>query len=295
MLIRCPSGSASVRRVASRSAFARRGRLKAGFGSWLVVGVSLILLLWSQARAVEAAKSAAQLPGSADLRPAFKRWDLPIRSQGSRGTCSVFTMTGAIEYALASQRQTGSELSVEFLNWAANVVVTNVSDGGFFADLWTGFERHGICAETQWPYRPVFDARFCPDERVLELARETVKARLRLEWIKPWNAANGLTEAQFQAIQRTLACGWPVCGGLRWPKQAVWKQAVLQMAPAAEVFDGHSVLLVGFKDDPAQPGGGAFLIRNSGAGPADGALSYEYVRVYLNDAAWIEPAAGKEP
>jgi C1A family cysteine protease len=65
------------------------------------------------------------------------------------------------------------------------------------------------------------------------------------------------------------------------------------MAPAQEVFDGHSVLLVGFKDDPAQPGGGVFLVRNSGGGVHDGAMLYGYVRDYMNDAAWIEPAPGK--
>jgi hypothetical protein len=203
-------------------------------------------------------------------------------------------MTGAIEYALASQHRAGTVLSVEFLNWASNEARTNTRDGGFFAELWAGFERHGICAETNLPYQKNFDAGFRPDERVLALAQEAVKAQLRLEWIKPWNVTTGLTEAQLQAIKRTLTRGWPVCGGLRWPKHASWKQNVLQMVPPAEVFDGHSVLLVGFKDDPAQPGGGVLLIRNSGAGPSDGALPYDYVRAYLNDAAWIEPAAGKE-
>ena len=240
---------------------------------------------------IPAVGTATNLPASVDLRPAFKKWGLPIRSQGGRGTCSVFTMTGAMEYALASQHQAGTVLSVEFLNWAANEARPNSRDGGFFSELWAGFEREGICAETNWPYQARFDAGLRPDERVLALAQEAVKARLRLEWIKPWNVATGLTEAQFQAIKRTLARGWPVCGGLRWPKHAAWKLDVLQMVPPADVFDGHSVLLVGFKDDPAQPGGGVFLIRNSGGGPADAALPYDYARAYLNDAAWIEAAA----
>jgi C1A family cysteine protease len=60
------------------------------------------------------------------------------------------------------------------------------------------------------------------------------------------------------------------------------------MAPPEGVFDGHSVLLVGYADDPQQPGGGIVLIRNSGGGVHDGALTYEYVSAYMNDAAWIE-------
>lgn len=261
----------------------------------LILGVSLILMFSPRVRGADTGETATNLPASVDLRPAFKQWGLPVRSQGSRGTCSVFTMTGALEFALARQHHAGTVLSVEFLNWAANATRTQTRDGGFFSELWAGFERHGICAETNWPYQPNFDAGFRPNEQVQALAHAAAKAQLRLEWIKPWNVTTGLTDEQFQAIKRTLARGWPVCGGLRWPKHAAWKENVLQMVPAAEVFDGHSVLLVGFKDDPAQPGGGILLIRNSGGGPADGALPYDYARAYLNDAAWIEPATEKKP
>jgi len=80
---------------------------------------------------------------------------------------------------------------------------------------------------------------------------------------------------------------WPVCGGFLWPKQAAWVDGVLQMAARENVRDGHSVLLVGFRDDPAQPGGGVFLVRNTSHGPRDAAMSYEYVRAYMNDAAWV--------
>jgi hypothetical protein len=31
-----------------------------------------------------------------------------------------------------------------------------------------------------------------------------------------------------------------------------------------------------------------FLIRNSGGGAHDGAMSFEYVRAYMNDALWID-------
>ena len=75
---------------------------------------------------------------------------------------------------------------------------------------------------------------------------------------------------------------------VRWPKQARWEQNVLQMCPPDAVFDGHSVLLVGYREDEKQPGGGVFLIRNSGGDRRDGLLSYAYVRAYMNDAAWID-------
>lgn len=260
---------------------------------------ALVSALWlPAARGVEVAtaevaSARTNLAAVVDLRPAFQKWGLPLRSQGHRGTCSVFAMTGALEYALASRQQTGTVLSVEFLNWASNQATTNANDGGFFSDLWTGFQVYGICSESSLPYRPDYDANLHPEASALRQARTVAEANLRLHWIKPWNVATGLTEPQFLAIQGTLSRGWPVCGGLRWPQRELWRQGGLQMVPASEVFDGHSVLLVGFKDDPAEPGGGVFLIRNSGGGIQDGALPYEYVRAYMNDAAWVEPAVQK--
>jgi len=62
------------------------------------------------------------------------------------------------------------------------------------------------------------------------------------------------------------------------------------MCPPEDVFDGHSIILSGYKDDPNQPGGGVFIIRNSGGDSRDGFMSYEYVKAYMNDAVWFGPA-----
>ncbi len=236
------------------------------------------------------AAETTELPAGIDLRPGFQQWNLPLRSQGHRGTCSVFAMTGAIEYALASHQQAGTVLSVEFLNWASNQAASNTADGGFFADLWKGYERFGICPETNCVYRSDYESNLQPDAAAMSAASVVAQAALQLHWIKRWNVTTGLTEKQFLELKRTLLQRWPVCGGFRWPKHVEWQRHVLQMAAAADVFDGHSVLLVGFHDDPAQPGGGVFLIRNSGGGTPEQAMPYEYVRTYMNDAAWVAPA-----
>ena len=67
------------------------------------------------------------------------------------------------------------------------------------------------------------------------------------------------------------------------------------MCPRDAVCDGHSVLLVGYRDDRTQPGGGVFLIRNSGGPSRDGMLSYEYVKAYMNDAIWIDDGHRSTP
>jgi len=260
---------------------------------FLLTLLSLVLL--PVAQAAEPGEIVTNLPAAVDLRPMFQKWGLPLRSQGGRGTCSVFALTGALEYALASRQQTGTVMSVEFLNWASNQATSNSADGGFFSDLWAGYEHYGICPESDLPYSKIFNPNLHPDKAALQQAKETAGANLQLHWIKPWNVNTGLTEEQFLQIKRTLSRGWPVCGGFRWPKHEAWQNEILQMVPASEVFDGHSVLLVGFKEDASQPGGGVFLIRNSGGGAHDGALPYDYVRAYMNDGAWIQPASEIKP
>lgn len=231
----------------------------------------------------------AQLPATVDLNPEFERLGLIQRHQGSRPTCSVFTMTGALEFALARRQTNTTRLSPEFLNWASNKACNDGADGGFFSDLWKGFEAYGICAETNLPYQPTFNADLTPGNPALSQARTRIGEGLQLRWIKEWNVNTGLTDEHLAAIKKTLASGTPVCGGFRWPVKEEWVEGVLQMRPPEGVVDGHSVLLAGYRDDPSQPGGGVFLIRNSGRG-SSGSMPYAYAKAYMNDAVWIEAA-----
>ncbi|TWT84383.1 hypothetical protein CA13_58610 [Planctomycetes bacterium CA13] len=199
----------------------------------------------------------------------------------------MFTVTHAIEYAIGKQQGTDGRLSIEFLNWASNRAIQDKRDGGFFSDLWKGFEQYGICNEAEMPYKTDFDPKSQPSQAALDNARRLGETGLQLHWIKPWDPNRGLNDEQFADVKETLRKQWPVCGGFLWPRKQEWDGAVLRMASRDEVFDGHSVLLVGFREDPSQRGGGVFLIKNSSNGTQNGALSYEYVRNYMNDAAWI--------
>jgi hypothetical protein len=223
-----------------------------------------------------------------DLRATFEKWGLGCRLQGTRGTCSVFAVAGALEYALANKTGQSRRLSVEYLNWASNQATGKMRDGGFFSDLWRGFETWGICPEDDMPYRNAFDPKLAPSDEAKEHAGRLREAGLRLHWIKPWNVNTGLTEAQSVEIKQVLRRGWPVCGGLRWPMNVRWKDDVLQMAPPDGVVDGHSVLIVGHRDDPEQPGGGVFVFRNSSNNGREGLMTYEYAGAYMNDAVWID-------
>jgi len=227
--------------------------------------------------------------GSVDLRPAFETWQLERRVQGGRNTCSVFAVTGALEYALAKRTGKPVRLSVEFLNWASNKALGETDDGSFFSDLWRGFEIYGACPEQDMPYQDKFDPNVTPSEEAKDHARQLHEFGFRLHRIKPWNPNTGLTDEHLAAIKRTLDRQWPVCGGLRWPKKPVrWTNDILETPPPEGVFDGHSVLIVGYRDDPTQPGGGLLIFRNSNNEGRDGYMTYEYARAYMNDAVWID-------
>ena len=232
---------------------------------------------------------------SVDLRPAFREMGLGPRRQGNRPTCSVFTVAGALEYAVAKGQGHSPRLSVEFLNWASNKACGDTEDGGFFSDLWKGFAAYGICAEEQMPYEPKFDSSRLPSAGALADAKTRLALGLRLHWIKQWNVNTGLTDPEFDSVKRTLAQGWPVCGGFRWPKQEQWTEDVLQMCPSNAVRDGHSVLLAGYRDDAAQPGGGVFIFQNTSRDRVDGFMPYAYARLYMNDAVWVDFDARASP
>jgi len=273
-----------------RRSFAR-GRLLLLAG--LVVAVALPL------GSLAAEKSSSQekvvAANSVDLRPEFKRLGLDVRSQGDRNTCSVFTMAGALEFALAKRGKT-EPLSVEFLNWASNDAARRTEDGSYFSDLWKGFRAYGACVEADMPYQSEYNVSLRPSADARARAESLRDAGLHMHWIKRWNPSFGASSQQLKQIKRVLREGWPVCGGFLWPKkgQQQWTEGVLNVRPRHQMRDGHSVLLVGYRDDPSQPGGGMFLINNSDKGPANEALSYEYIRAYMNDAVWVNYTPDKK-
>lgn len=224
-----------------------------------------------------------------DLRPAFEKWGLGPRVQGKRPTCSVFAVAGALEYALAGKQGRGTPLSVDYLNWASNQAVGEKNDGSFFSDLWRGFTIYGVCPEGDMPYQNEFDPNRTPSEEAKDHARQIHEIGLRRHWIKPWNPNTGLTEKHLAKIKQVLGRQWPVCGGFRWPKKPFeWKNDVLPTPPPEGVFDGHSLLLVGYRDDPKQAGGGMFVFRNSNNNGREGYMTYAYARAYMNDAVWFD-------
>jgi hypothetical protein len=227
------------------------------------------------------------LPGEVDLRESFSSLGLSPKVQGKRGTCSVFAIAGVVEYELCRTSGKSVRLSEEFLNWAKCEVCESKKDGGRFDLLTVGLQVHGICRQDLMPYHKVWDPEVVPAGDALKDAKARTDVTAR--WIKQYNPTTPLTDGQMHAIKASLAEGHPVAAGLRWPRKLrIGKGAVVDHRRGDEIFDGHSIIFMGYTDDPEQPGGGLVLFRNAWgerwADKGHAYLTYAYVREFTNDA-----------
>ena len=226
------------------------------------------------------------------LRPLFEKHGITLKNQANRPTCSIFTIVGLIEFERANVLGEKIPLSVDYLNWAANKVEGVDADGSFFHFAIDGMARYGICADDYMPYAVRYSTKFEPSEA----AKAEAKTRTigKQVWIKAWDPANGITKEQLKEVQKQLDNEHPVAIGFQWPKEKVEKdkkyldKGELAILEREDVFDGHSILIVGYQTDANTPGGGYLIFKNSyGESFGDGGygrIPYEYAFRYANDA-----------
>lgn len=105
------------------------------------------------------------------------------------------------------------------------------------------------------PFAPKFDPSVEPSPAAIRDAARLRESRLRWQYI--YGRSDGEVIRKAKGV---LAKGWPIMAGSH-----------------------HSVLLVGYVDNPGNPGGGHFITMDSGADHgkgAYGAVSYSMIRDY---------------
>jgi len=226
-----------------------------------------------------------------DLRPSIHSMGIAIRNQGDRGTCSVFAMTFLLEYAYGKHfGYKTPDFSEEYLNDVKNLATGDDWDGGFFTDIDKGYQAYGIVDASLDPYRSTFNPKETVPKGLLSRG-EGIRPRLKVHFIKDWDAKTGLLPRQLQGILAQLRRGIPVASGLRWPNtfktRIIAGIPVMTVPPPNDVFDGHSIDFVGFKEDRRFPGGGYLIFRNSwGTGFQEdgyGYMPFAYAMRYAND------------
>lgn len=214
--------------------------------------------------------STENLPTKVDLRPEFERYGLTQRSQGRRGTCSVFATVEAIEYELAKQTGKGERLSVEFANWAANEATGRRDDGDFFHNIHSGIDKHGVCPEEAMPYARRFRPDVAPSEDAKQKAQQfRDRVKIEFHWIRKWSKTPGMTDEDVQQIKAALAAGHCVSAG-----------------------SYHSVLFVGYEEDASLPGGGRFFIADSNRRETE--INFEAAKQRFTDLFWVSASVAAE-
>lgn len=235
--------------------------------------------------------SAATKP-DADLRPKIKEHALQVKDQGNRNTCSVFAVNFCHEFLWATQKNfgMGADFSEEYLNYVKNVACNIKKDGGFFSQIDKGYQTWGVYMTGLVPYKSSYDSNYKVPQAYMDVAKKWDRAKA--DFIKEWNPNMGANSAQIAKACSYLDQGIPVAGGFLWPNSLQFEKKAgldLMKVPTskAQVFDGHSVALVGYKKSTLFPGGGYFVIRNSWGknwGEEGYALMpFDYVAKYAND------------
>lgn len=196
----------------------------------------------------------------------------PAKQQGSRNTCVAFTMVAM--YRIITQ--SSEDLSEQFLYWACKQRDTRASPPGMPPPLLKdgrgtlpqfavqALIEDGVCLEAEWPYKYVKLEEDVDNGRPSEAVRQLARKR-RITSGGPL-AGNATHSA---AICQALSEGLPVLLGVWtypfWYAGGQSRKAgrVRARLDGEAKRNGHAICAVGYKQDPAAPGGGYIIFRNS--------------------------------
>ena len=228
---------------------------------------------------------------SVDLRPQIHQLGMIPRDQAPRGTCTIFATTFLIEYWTGRANGLKNvDFSEEYLAAAARRASTDKSNNYFFSEAAQGYEEYGIVGEQDVPYQKVnpINTGYLQDNSPATLALlEKGKKERILEsevLIGINNAQNkpGLSDEQFRRIlteldaQNPVAVGYAGCNNNSYATKANLAVPILTACVGESYSFAHTVPLVGYVLQSDIPGGGYFIIRDSG-GPTAGDAGYRYM------------------
>lgn len=215
----------------------------------------------------------AQTPKMVDLRGKIANFNIPIKHQGSRNTCSVYATTFLLEFETAkASNQTGLDFSEDYLNAVTDIVKGLKDDGDFFNNILSGYLKFGTVDEADFPTNTkTYNPNNLPSEALQNDGKNNVKfAPVYIRGIPAGDNPWGLSDENINQIIAQLDAGRPVAAGWRLGKSGIETTKVLGVdvwsknaMKTPTDFYGHSMAIVGYaKGTPGE--GGYFIIRNSG-------------------------------
>jgi hypothetical protein len=233
--------------------------------------------------------SFAPLPGSVDLHDRMP----PVRNQRNRGTCVAHASVAVREFLLGPPPQsTSGDLSEQFLYWdCKRKDGMPAEEGTWIRVAMACLQEDGVCPEEIWPYNPNpvpgNEGQDPPPAGAAERAagqRIASGTQLQPRWVTQ--------------LKQTLADSKPIAFAVPvyayWMSDPVRGTGDIRMPLSSDrKLGGHAMCLVGYEDDKAIPGGGAFLVRNSwgtdwaqnsAVAPGYARLPYDYLAKFGSSA-----------
>ncbi len=212
-------------------------------------------------------------PPNADLGTAIP----PIKDQGQEGSCTGFSLSSARE-AIAKERGNYVPFSPAFIYYEERVIEhdTNMDNGANIRDGLKVLRHQGVCPESDFPYVVGGFAQAPPASALHDARTFTIAAYSRLP---------GLTGLKYAIVNKQ-----PVVLGI-----AVYQSfesnvgvdgKVPMPAPAEQLLGGHAILVTGYHDDAAAPGGGWLHLNNSWGASAGDQGRYYLPYAYAANATY---------
>lgn len=188
----------------------------------------------------------------------------PPRNQGRRNSCVAFTLAAMLQQQLQRQQlHTDVLLSPQFIYWACKERDGIPGDRGTNPLLAMRLlQELGVCREQTWPYNPEVDQQN-PGHGPADPAALAEAAHYRIGGFDtiPPKSVNQI-KAQL-AAGRSVLLGLPIAEHWVSTSQARRLGKLRKALPGELNRGGHAMLAVGYRDDPAVPGGGYLIVRNS--------------------------------
>lgn len=213
----------------------------------------------------------------------------PVRNQQDRGTCVAFASVGFLEFR-PPEPETGAakRFSEQFVYWGCKQDDgLPQTEGTFVSTARKVLKERGACLGRTWKYHPLpipgNESQGPPPDGAIDEARQHVFAAKTISAKNP------------ERLRESLDAGRPVVLSVKtfpsWDYPTTADTGEIPMPIPGDKSDGgHAICVVGYELNPRQPGGGAFLVRNSWGpawakpngrfAPGYGTLFFEYVRKY---------------